>query len=470
MEGQIERSPADVLRLVVAVAVALALLVVEWLFGGALVGFAADLLRGLDALPSWIIDVVVVGTRILAVVVTTAGLVWALWGRRWRLLVTVVAAAASAELLVLIGLTLIERDEGRTLVDVGANLGPLSNDGFPTVWGVGAVAAGLTAAAPWMSRGWRRAGWTLLLGTMVSAFIDSPVSFAWLWSAVVGWVAGAAVLVAAGAPSRRPTAQGVMDGLRRVGLPLRDLRQARVDARGSTPYFGVEENGDVLFVKALGADERSADLLFRLYRRIQRRRLGDEKPFSTLRRAVEHEAFVALAARDLPLRTPRVRALAAVDPNGFVLAYEQIAGRSLDRVDPAMVTDAVLAAVWRLLAQLRQRRIAHRDLRLANIFLDDDGEVWLIDFGFSELAASDMLLATDVAELIASSSMCVGAERAVAHAVASVDDETLSRALRRLRPWALAGATRTALKSRPGALDDVRTRLAVVVSPGDERR
>ena len=105
MEGRIERSPADVLRLVVAIAVALALLVVEWLFGGALVGFASDLLRGLDALPSWMIDVVVVGTRILAVVVTTAGLVWALWGRRWRLLVTVVVAAASAELLVLIGLT-----------------------------------------------------------------------------------------------------------------------------------------------------------------------------------------------------------------------------------------------------------------------------------------------------------------------------------------------------------------------------
>ena len=67
------------------------------------------------------------------------------------------------------------------------------------------MAAGLTAAAPWISRGWRRAGWALLLGTMISAFIDSPVSFAWLWSTVVGWVTGAAVLVAAGARSRRPT-------------------------------------------------------------------------------------------------------------------------------------------------------------------------------------------------------------------------------------------------------------------------
>ena len=63
--------------------------------------------------------------------------------------------------------------------------------------------------------------------------------------------------------------------------------------------------------------------------------------------------------------------------------------------------------------ELRGHRIAHRDLRLANVFLDNSGQVWLIDFGFSEVAASDLLLATDVAELLASSSLCVGAARAV---------------------------------------------------------
>ena len=40
----------------------------------------------------------------------------------------------------------------------------------------------------------------------------------------------------------------------------------------------------------------------------------------------------------------------------------------------------------------------------------------MIDFGFSELAASDLLLANDVAELVASSSVVVGAERATSHA------------------------------------------------------
>ena len=90
----------------------------------------------------------------------------------------------------------------------------------------------------------------------------------------------------------------------------------------------------------------------------------------------------------------------------------------------------------------------------------------MIDFGFSELAASDLLLATDVAELLASTSLYVGPERAVAQAVAAVDRATLTRAPTRLRPWALAGATRTALKSRPGFLDKLRSRLTNALAAG----
>jgi hypothetical protein len=465
----IERSPADVLRLVVAMSVGVALLLMERLFGDTLVGFASDLLSGLDAIPSWIIDVVVIGTRVLGAVVLVAGLVWVVVGRPWRLVVTCALACLLTAVLLGLEVWLIEPHEGDTLVDVSTGAGPLSDDAFPTVWGVGAVAAVLTAAAPWLSRSWRRAGWTLLAGMLVTAFVNSPVSFAWIGAAVTGWVSGAAVLVAVGAPSRRPTMHAVIDGLSSVGVPVRELRKAGVDARGSTPYFGVGEDGKELFVKALGGDERSADLLFRLYRRIQPRALGDEKPFSTLRRAVEHEALVALAARDLEIRTPRLRAFAAAEPNGYVLAYELIDGRSLDRLDPSEVSDDVLAATWGLIGQLRHHRIAHRDLRLANIFLDDHGDVWLIDFGFSELAASDLLLATDVAELVASTSVYVGPERAVAHAVSAVDPETLSGALQRLRPWALGGATRTALKARPGLLDEVRRRLTAAVGTTSSR-
>ena len=78
---------------------------------------------------------------------------------------------------------------------------------------------------------------------------------------------------------------------------MRQLERAGVDARGSTPYFGVDTDGSKFFVKALGTDERSADLLFRLYRRLLPRDFGDQQAFLSLQRTVEHEAFVALAAR-----------------------------------------------------------------------------------------------------------------------------------------------------------------------------
>jgi hypothetical protein len=82
------------------------------------------------------------------------------------------------------------------------------------------------------------------------------------------------------------------------------------------------------------------------------------------------------------------------------------------------------------------------------------------------MAASELLLATDVAELLASSSVYVGSPRAVSLAVASVDRATLERARDRLRPWALSGATRTAMRARPGFLDELRADLTNAIAGG----
>ncbi|MEZ5206211.1 MAG: lipopolysaccharide kinase InaA family protein [Acidimicrobiales bacterium] len=225
-----------------------------------------------------------------------------------------------------------------------------------------------------------------------------------------------------------------MDGLTGVGVDLAELEPAAVDARGSTPYFGTTTDGHRLFVKVLGEDERSADLLFRMYRRVLPCDLGDERPFSSLRRAVEHEALVALAARDAGVRTPRLVAFAACEPASFVLAYEAIEGASWDRFTADELTPDKVTALWELVQILRRHRIAHRDLRLANLFLGADGEVWLIDFGFSELAASDTLLATDLAELLTSMASVVGPEASIAAGYAAVGDDIVE-ALPRLRSF-----------------------------------
>ena len=452
------RSPSDVLRVVVAATCLLAVVVVELVFGSSITGFAADLLRGIDALHEDLLTAIIVLVRVGTVALLLAGLVVSLASGRWRLIGrAVLAGAAGAGAFALLQ-QLIDA-EPEALVSLSDSIGPLTDAGFPTGPGLAATAAVTAAVTPWLPRRLRRIAWILVFGLALTLFLASPVSSDPVIAVLTGWTAGAAVVLALGAPSRRASTDAVVAGLQSVGVGVATLEPAAVDARGSTPYFGATTDGRGLFVKVLGRDERSADMLFRIYRALVPADRGDERPFSSLRRTVEHEALLALAARDLGVLTPRVVGFADVAPESYVLSYEAVEGRSLDRYDEAEITDEVLRKVWAQLAMLRRHRIAHRDLRLANLFLDVQGDVWMIDFGFSELSASELLLATDLAELLASLSLKVGPQRAVAAGAAELGADALATAVPRLRLKLLSGATRTGMKERPGALDELTDAL-----------
>ncbi len=451
-------SPVDALRMVVSAVALLVILLVDRLFGDDLVSFISDVLSGFQTINEDVVPVLAVVARVATLAVLAVGLVSAAVRGRWQFLVTVGVGAALGALLVTLINGLLDAS-APAVVSSDEFLGFLGDTDFPTAAGLAAITGIVAAGVPWFERRQRRIGWALvLLLAFVRAFTQ-PVSLQTVAALACGALAGALADAVFGTPSRRPTHAAVVDGLTRSGVVLADLHPASVDARGSTPYFGTTADGTALFVKALGADERKADLLFRMVRSVMPRDLGDERPFSSLRRAVEHEAFVALAASHAGVRTPPLAGFAAAEPGGFVLAYVAIEGRSLDGVDPEEITDDVLAGIWEQMAILRAHGIAHRDLRLANVFLAADGEVWMIDFGFSELAASDLLLATDLAELVTSLSLKVGPERAVALAEAAVGSDDLEAALPRFDPKFLSGATRTAIKENPELIADVRSRI-----------
>lgn len=448
------RSPADVLRLVVATSCLVLLLLVEALFGATVAGFLSDLLRGLDAIGERFLTTVVVLVRLAAVVVLALAATAAVARGRSRAAATIAAASAAAIGLLAISDAVVTAKR-EALVHLSDVVSPLSTGGFPTSAGLAVTAAALTASAPWLTRSYRRLGWTLALGLTVATFVATPVSGIALAALLGGWTGGALAVVAFGAPARSPTEADVAGGLRTVGVDVAGLEPASVDARGSTPYFGTTVRGEPLFVKVLGRDERDADLLFRLYRSVSPRDLGDERPSSSLRRAVEHEALLAMSATDFGIRTPRVAGFSDAGSGAFALAYDGLAGRSLDRVPAGDVSDAVLDGLWRQVVVLRAHRVAHRDLRLANVFLDAGGNVWLIDFGFAELAASEVLLATDLAEVLTALATKVGAARAVATGRAVLGGGPLRTALPRLRPALLSRATRSKLKANRGLLDEL---------------
>jgi undecaprenyl-diphosphatase len=453
------RSPSDVLRLAVALMVTAIGFAIALAIPDTLVGFEEDLLRAINRSPDAIEKLVVGLIQVVALAFPLFVLIVFVIRRRWIRLGMVALGSAAASLMVwALDELVIERVAAPAFLDAVEFEGWVADAAWPNSPYIAGVTAALVILNPWISRRWRRAGWITLWAFVIArlvAGVNLPVDL--MIALGVGWACGTAVLLLFGAPNRTATGPEIVDAMRRAGIPLATLEAASVDARGSTPYFAEDTGGEQLFIKVLTGEERSADLMFRTYRSVRLKNVGDERAFSSLRRTVEHEALVAFAATAAEVRTPRLRAVAQTgeDADSMLLAYERIEGSSLDSVPAEDITDDVMRSIWQQVAVLRHHRTAHRDLRLANIFLDGDHEPWIIDFGFSEIAASDSLLDSDVAELVASSSIKVGAERAVRNAIDVIGADAVAAAAPRMQPLALSGATRGALKGTDG-LQEVR--------------
>jgi undecaprenyl-diphosphatase len=266
----------------------------------------------------------------------------------------------------------------------------------------------------------------------------------------IGVLAGALVALILKTRDRAATPTDIAIALEQDRVPVTDVERAPVYAHGSLPWYVTTSAGNMMFVKTLDSDNRAADLMSRAYRMLRLRRAGDRRPFSSLRRSVEHEAFLSLASSARGIRTPQLVTIAEVGSDGMMLAYRKLEGRSLNDFNPDEITDDMLADVWRLVVTLHEAAIAHRDLRLANVFIAEDGAPWIIGFGSGELAASESLLARDYAQLLASTTVAVGADRAVAAAVTVVGKDGIAEALPWIQPLALSSATRTQLGKSDG--------------------
>lgn len=456
------RSALFVYRLVVGLIVTLLGVILLVVFEQAMLGLRSDLITLQGSLPGWAPEVIeaLIGTAILiTILATNVGLLLHRRVRRW---VRVNAAAILAAILSALGAHLVMAlATSDALVRAVNRSGAEASLGNP---GLSSLIAVLTVGSPWISRRLRPWALGVVAAAISLSFVGGSIAIVTFPLDIgIGMVGGAAVALLLKTRDRTPSASDITAKLRETGIKAARVDRASVDARGSVPWFVTAEDGAELFVKTLGAEHRAADLLFRLYRWIRLRKTGDRRPFPSLGRAVEHEALLSLAACSRDIRTPRLVAIAEIGTDGMLLAYERIPGRSLDTVPPEELTPTSLRDLWRLVADLDRAGIAHRDLRLANVLVGDDGVPWLIDFGFAELAASHELRSRDVAELLASTSLVVGAERATDAAIEVLGPEHIAEALPWIQPLGLSSATRNRLgKSK----DFERLRAAVARSVG----
>lgn len=432
--------------------------------------FETALFHLINSLPSWLYRflwlVMQLGTY--GAIFVMAGI--SLLGRRVRLALELLAAGLIAYYAAIGLKDLVNRARPAELISgVVIHGQPAEGLGFPS--GHAAVSAALAATAvPFLARRWRRWIWLLPVTVgLARIFVGAHLPLDVVGGFVLGWTVGALVHLIGGSPSGRVGASQVRDALERSGQPVVNVCKANVDARGSTPFFVDTAEGGHLFVKAVGADQRDADLLFKLWRFVAYRNLDDERPFTSAKRQLQVEALLDLLAAKSGVRTPDVVALATLDDGTTLLAHRGLDAKSLDSVDVRLVSDDVLQDLWSQVALLHGAGIAHRDLRLANVMIDDEGAPWIIDFGFAQTSAPERALARDVAEMLASQSIVVEPDRAVMTALVGLGPAPVAEALPFLSMSSLARATQAGLKGLPGRLEKLRgvaaSQLQVAATP-----
>ncbi|MGO4257369.1 lysylphosphatidylglycerol synthase domain-containing protein [Marmoricola sp. RAF53] len=388
---------------------------------------------------------VLLGTAAGCLAIVVAALVQ----RRWLLLRDVGVALG---LLLGLGAVL-----SRVVADDWWTAGtPWGRWGFPDQR-LGVVVALAVVAGAELVTGVRRAlGWAVVASAAGLVALGAALPSEVLGALALGLAAGTTTRVLLGSAAGFPPSADVRASVEALGVPLAEVHPLRRQEPGASAYEGTQPDGRVVHVRVLGRDSQDAQRLARRWRLLAYRDPPRSAPVGRLEQ-VEHEALATLLAAQAGVRVPEV-VIAALGQGGHAGIVTRRPGTgTLDEAD--CPSDEVLVEVWRQVRRLHDAGIAHGRLHLGHVVVAH-GYPELVGFHAATLGAPATSKAVDAAELLVSSTVRVGADRALAAAVRGAGPELVVAALPYLQRGALSPATRDAARHSEVELDELRSAAA----------
>ena len=473
IEDQLERrirKPVDLLRCVLSCIEIVALAVAGVAASATTAAVQADIVGASRHIPTALLTL----ARPLAVfalfILPVALAVQLLARRQWRRLAEAVATGVLAAAVTAVANHLLSREPASRLYDAII----MSHPGTSHIPALEPPVAGLVAYATMVGLigrpAWRNALWAAVgVYAVVDAVVLHTSMLTLLITVVAGRAIGLAVRYVAGSTSQRPSARDIAAALIDTDLPVTAIKRIRHEGNGlagSRHYAVTDGDGTRVDVVVYDRDQQAAGAIYRMYRSVRLLAQVPRNAPLSVDRMVERRALLSYAAEDAGAPTPRLRALVRVGPEAAALAYEHHEGMTLAQRNPGC-SDAELGQIWDAVDRLHARHVTHRGLTADRILLTDDGQAMLLDPGDGDVAASDLQVRLDLAQLVAELALYVGADRAADLALEKAGADELLAVVPLLQPVALARSTRKALHRRRDVLPALRTRLLAAV-PGAE--
>ncbi|MDP9328850.1 MAG: hypothetical protein M3P10_11640 [Actinomycetota bacterium] len=229
---------------------------------------------------------------------------------------------------------------------------------------------------------------------------------------------------------------------------------------GSTPLLlrvAVDEGPEIkMFAKLYAKNHVRADRWYKLGRTILYGALEDETPFGTVRRFVEYEDYALRLMADYDLPTPEPNGIVEITPDReYMIVMEFFdGGVELGEVE---VDDVVIGEGLKLVRDLWDVGLAHRDVKPANLMVQD-GHLRLIDVFFVQVRPSPWRQAVDLANMMLVLGLRSDAERVYNRALEYFTPEEIGEAFAATRGVASPTQLRSMLKEDGrGLLQEFRT-------------
>ncbi|MFF8384444.1 flippase-like domain-containing protein [Streptomyces kanasensis] len=445
--------PSDLLRLLVGVLAIIVVIGIAAFASGTTSGLEQDINKGTGQAPAVFVKVAGLVSSIAVLLVPVAFAIERLIKRDGLRIADGVLAAVLAHGVTLATDLWVARAAPLAIQE--ALTQPQSGGGLtdPVHGYLAPVIAYMSAVGMARRPRWRIILWVVLLldaFTMLVAGYTTPLSI--ILTVLIGWTVAYGTLYTVGSPNVRPTGQTLLAGLRHVGFrPVSAMRAegvpdtAEQGDRGRR-YLVTLEEGSPLDVTVVDREQQAHGFFYRVWRRLTLRGITTRRSIQSLRQALEQEALLAYAAIAAGANAPKLIATSELGPDAVMLVYEHREGRSLDSLTDEEITDAVVRGCWEQVRALQSRRIAHRRLTGDALLVDRSGKVVITDLRGGEIAAGDLVLRMDTAQLLTTLGLRVGAERAVAAAVAVLGPDKVADCLPLLQPIALSRSSRATLR------------------------
>ncbi|MFJ1745186.1 lysylphosphatidylglycerol synthase domain-containing protein [Streptomyces sp. NPDC088116] len=468
--------PSDLLRLLVGVLAIAVVLGLSAFAHGTTSGLEQDISKGTGQAPDLIVKLAGLVSSIAVLLVPVAFAIERLIKRDGLRIADGVLAAVLAHGVTLATDLWVARSAPGTIQD--ALTRPQAGSGLtdPVHGYLAPVIAYMTAVGMARRPRWRVVLWVVLLldaFAMLVAGYTTPFSI--MLTVLIGWTVAYGTLYTVGSPNVRPTGQTLMAGLRHVGfrpvsaMRAEDIADAAEQGDRGRRYMVTLENGPPLDVTVVDREQQAQGFFYRLWRQLTLRSITTRRSIPSLRQALEQEALLAYAAIAAGANAPKLIATSELGPDAVMLVYEHLGARSLDSLPDSEITDELVRSAWRQVKALQSRRIAHRRLTGDALVVDRSGKVILTELRGGEIAAGDLVLRMDTAQMLTTMGLRVGAERSVAAAVEVMGPDSIADSLPLLQPIALSRSSRATLR-RLARERSQREREAVLAASETNKR